>query len=245
MAEAPPTALEDASLSTWIHPTDGSRVPLLSRRARSPGFMLDIMIRDASDNRQSLDDVMRELYRVDLQEGPRLHRRRLVARGVEGGGRAELRPTSPASTWTAASRTPGTQVLPLAGLRMVAATRSASRGSASPRRQDSAGRVVVRRGAARRRRRGGRRQGRRRPARRWATSRSTIPTSAPSSGSASGRKTASRCRSRCGAMASVMTLNGKVRLVAAGRRAGWRSTRRRRRRRCACGRASSKGRRAT
>ena len=31
--------------------------------------MLDIMIRDASDNQQSLDDVMRELYRSTYKAG--------------------------------------------------------------------------------------------------------------------------------------------------------------------------------
>jgi predicted metalloprotease with PDZ domain len=68
VSEAPPTALEDASLSTWIHPTDGSEY-LYYPKGSLAGFMLDIMIRDASDNRQSLDDVMRELYRTTYKAG--------------------------------------------------------------------------------------------------------------------------------------------------------------------------------
>ena len=49
------------------------------------------MIRDASDNRSSLDDVMRELYNVDLQERPRLHVRRVVERGEQRGEREIVR----------------------------------------------------------------------------------------------------------------------------------------------------------
>ena len=68
VAEAPPTALEDASLSTWIHPTDGSGY-LYYPKGSLAGLLLDIAIRDASDNRRSLDDVMRELYRTTYKRG--------------------------------------------------------------------------------------------------------------------------------------------------------------------------------
>jgi predicted metalloprotease with PDZ domain len=61
VAALPPTALEDASLSTWIHPRDGTGY-LYYPKGSLAGFLLDIIIRDASDNRHSLDDVMRELY---------------------------------------------------------------------------------------------------------------------------------------------------------------------------------------
>ncbi len=57
----PPVALEDASLNTWIHPTDGTGY-LYYDKGSLAGLMLDIMIRDASDNRRSLDDVMRSVY---------------------------------------------------------------------------------------------------------------------------------------------------------------------------------------
>jgi predicted metalloprotease with PDZ domain len=58
----PATALEDASLSTWIGPVDGSQYQYYPKGSLA-GFMLDVMIRDGSDNRRSLDDVLRELYR--------------------------------------------------------------------------------------------------------------------------------------------------------------------------------------
>jgi predicted metalloprotease with PDZ domain len=48
VGQAPPTALEDASLSTWIHPTDGSGY-LYYPKGSLAGFMLDVMIRDASE----------------------------------------------------------------------------------------------------------------------------------------------------------------------------------------------------
>jgi predicted metalloprotease with PDZ domain len=58
----PAVALEDASLSTWIGPTDGTGGIYYAKGALA-GFMLDILIRDATDNDASLDNVMRELYR--------------------------------------------------------------------------------------------------------------------------------------------------------------------------------------
>jgi predicted metalloprotease with PDZ domain len=66
VAALPPTSLEDASLSTWIHPRDGSEY-IYYPKGSLAGFLLDIMIRDASDNRHSLDDVMRELYTTDYK----------------------------------------------------------------------------------------------------------------------------------------------------------------------------------
>ena len=66
--EAVPVALEDASLSTWVHPVNGTGY-LYYPKGSLAGFMLDIMIRDASDNRRSLDDVMRELYTSEYKRG--------------------------------------------------------------------------------------------------------------------------------------------------------------------------------
>ncbi|HTC23741.1 MAG TPA: PDZ domain-containing protein [Gemmatimonadales bacterium] len=68
VSEAPPTALEDASVSTWIHPTDGSSYVYYPKGSLA-GLLLDISIRDATDNRRSLDDVMRELYRTTYKAG--------------------------------------------------------------------------------------------------------------------------------------------------------------------------------
>ena len=68
VAGAPPTALEDASLSTWIHPADGSGY-LYYPKGSLAGFLLDIQIRDASDHRSSLDAVLRDLYTRFYQAG--------------------------------------------------------------------------------------------------------------------------------------------------------------------------------
>lgn len=65
---APPVALEDASLSTWIHPVDGTGY-IYYPKGSLAGFMLDVMIRDASDNRRGLDDVMRALYQANYERG--------------------------------------------------------------------------------------------------------------------------------------------------------------------------------
>ncbi len=64
----PPVALEDASLSTWIQPTDGTGTIYYAKGSLA-GLLLDIMIRDASDNRASLDEVMRTLYRATVPAG--------------------------------------------------------------------------------------------------------------------------------------------------------------------------------
>ena len=68
VAGAPPTAVSDASLSSWINPTDGSS-GLYYPKGGLTGFLLDIMIRDASDNRTSLDNVMRRLYDATYKRG--------------------------------------------------------------------------------------------------------------------------------------------------------------------------------
>lgn len=57
----PAIALEDASLSTWIHPGDGTGY-IYYPKGSLAGFLLDVMIRDASDNASSLDVVMRDVY---------------------------------------------------------------------------------------------------------------------------------------------------------------------------------------
>ena len=56
-----PAALEDASLSAWISPRDTPGNYYYFKGAAA-GLLLDILIRDATDNRASLDDVMRDLY---------------------------------------------------------------------------------------------------------------------------------------------------------------------------------------
>ncbi len=68
VAQAPPFSLEDASLNAWIEVRDGTDA-LYYPKGSLAGFLLDIMIRDASDNRSSLDVVMRDLYRSTYKQG--------------------------------------------------------------------------------------------------------------------------------------------------------------------------------
>jgi predicted metalloprotease with PDZ domain len=63
----PPVALTDASLSTWIHPTDGTGY-IYYQKGSLAGLLLDILIRDASDNKKGLDDVFRELYQTAYKQ---------------------------------------------------------------------------------------------------------------------------------------------------------------------------------
>jgi predicted metalloprotease with PDZ domain len=65
---APPVALEDASLTTWIKPVDGTE-DIYYPKGSLAGLLLDIMIRDASDNQRSLDTVMRDLYQSAYKHG--------------------------------------------------------------------------------------------------------------------------------------------------------------------------------
>src|SRR5688572_27332209 len=68
VATAPEIALEDASLSSWTRPVDGTQY-IYYPKGSLAGFMLDIMIRDASNNARSLDTVMREVYQTTFRAG--------------------------------------------------------------------------------------------------------------------------------------------------------------------------------
>lgn len=68
IAMVPPTALADASLQPWIDPTDGSAGIYYPKGALA-GFMLDLMVRNASNNARSLDDVMRTVYDNTYKKG--------------------------------------------------------------------------------------------------------------------------------------------------------------------------------
>ncbi|HWL40353.1 MAG TPA: hypothetical protein VNO75_08950 [Gemmatimonadaceae bacterium] len=68
VAALPPTSLEDASLSAWISVRDGTESIYYAKGALA-GLLLDIMIRDATDNRGSLDRVMRSLYESTYRNG--------------------------------------------------------------------------------------------------------------------------------------------------------------------------------
>lgn len=66
--QRPVTALEDASLQAWLGMRDGT-ADLYYDKGSLAGLALDILIRDASDNAGSLDDVMRELWRTAWGQG--------------------------------------------------------------------------------------------------------------------------------------------------------------------------------
>lgn len=68
VAGAPSTAVSDASFDAWIAPTDGSG-GLYYPKGNLTGFLLDILIRDATNNRASLDNVMRRLYETTYKRG--------------------------------------------------------------------------------------------------------------------------------------------------------------------------------
>ncbi len=63
-----PIALEDASLQAWIGMTDGTS-DIYYPKGSLAGLALDILIRDASNNAASLDNVMRELYKSTYKNG--------------------------------------------------------------------------------------------------------------------------------------------------------------------------------
>jgi len=68
VANSPAVSLEDASVNTWVHPVDGTAY-IYYPKGSLAGFMLDILIRDASNNAHSLDDVMRSLYQSAYKRG--------------------------------------------------------------------------------------------------------------------------------------------------------------------------------
>ena len=68
IASTTPTALSDASFDAWISATDGSG-GLYYPKGGFVGFVLDVLIRDASNNQHSLDQVMRTLYDQTYKRG--------------------------------------------------------------------------------------------------------------------------------------------------------------------------------
>jgi predicted metalloprotease with PDZ domain len=113
----PPTALEDASLSTWIHPEDGSGYVYYPKGSLA-GFLLDVMIRDASDNAHSLDEVMRDIYQATYKKGRGFTSNDFwpqVSRAAGGRSFAEFQ----GRYVDGRDPFPLQQVLPLAGMRVV------------------------------------------------------------------------------------------------------------------------------
>ncbi len=112
-----PTALEDASLSAWISPVNGSS-DLYYDKGSLAGLMLDIAIRDASDNERSLDTVMRELYGSTYKRGLGFTNREwwaAVSRAAGGRSFAEFE----RRYVDGRDPFPYDSILPLAGLRLL------------------------------------------------------------------------------------------------------------------------------
>ncbi len=68
VAAVPQASVEDASLDTWIDPIYAPGNYYYDK-GKLIGFLLDAMIRDATDGARSLDDVMVRLYREHYQQG--------------------------------------------------------------------------------------------------------------------------------------------------------------------------------
>jgi predicted metalloprotease with PDZ domain len=68
VASVPTIALEDASLQAWLGMADGT-ADIYYDKGSLAGLALDILVRDLSDNAQSLDDVMRELWQGPAKAG--------------------------------------------------------------------------------------------------------------------------------------------------------------------------------
>ncbi|HJU66230.1 MAG TPA: hypothetical protein VJ596_11160, partial [Gemmatimonadaceae bacterium] len=120
VAEAPPVALEDASLATWVLPADGTAY-IYYPKGSLLGLMLDILIRDASDNRGSLDQLMRRLYEESYQhrQGFTTEQFWRTATAVAGG-------RSFADVYAryvdGRDAFPWSEILPLAGMRLLTDT---------------------------------------------------------------------------------------------------------------------------
>ncbi len=120
VANTRPVALHDASLNTWIKPADGTE-DIYYDKGSLAGLMLDIMIRDASDNRHSLDDVMRQLYVTAYKKGTGFTGAQWwsavsTAAGGKSFGEFNTRYVEGREPY------PWKEILPLAGMRTVADT---------------------------------------------------------------------------------------------------------------------------
>ncbi|HVF38887.1 MAG TPA: PDZ domain-containing protein [Gemmatimonadaceae bacterium] len=116
-ADKPPTALEDASLSAWIHPVDGTD-DIYYDKGSLAALLIDILIRDASDNRGSLDTVMRDLYGSTYKRGQGFTNEEwwaAVSRAAGGKSFAEFE----RRYVDGRDRFPYDSVLPLAGMRLL------------------------------------------------------------------------------------------------------------------------------
>jgi predicted metalloprotease with PDZ domain len=115
----PAISMEDASASTWMAPRDGTHYSYYDHGSVA-GLLLDVMIRDATDNARSLDDVVRELYDTTWKQGRGFTDSEWWSTVERLGGRsfAEFR----TRYVDGRERLPYVEVLPLAGIRVEADT---------------------------------------------------------------------------------------------------------------------------
>jgi predicted metalloprotease with PDZ domain len=74
VASAPePWSEEDGSVATWINEVYVNSSQLYYPKGSLTGLLLDVSIRDATDNRHSLDEVMRALYDQYYKAGKGFH----------------------------------------------------------------------------------------------------------------------------------------------------------------------------
>jgi predicted metalloprotease with PDZ domain len=118
VAAAPTVALEDASLSAWIQPTDGT-ASIYYPQGSLAGLLLDIMIRDGSDNRASLDDVLRALYQRTFKAGRGFSGEEWWKTVAEFAGQGDFAPFAKKYV-DGREPFPWARVAPLAGIRFVA-----------------------------------------------------------------------------------------------------------------------------
>lgn len=117
--QRPPVSMEDGSLSTWIRPIDGSHYAYYDHGSLA-GLLLDVLIRDATNNARSLDTVMRTLYDSTYRQGRGFTNEEWWETVARVGGRsfADFR----ARYVDGRERLPYASVLPLAGIRVQADT---------------------------------------------------------------------------------------------------------------------------
>ncbi|MGI8498399.1 MAG: PDZ domain-containing protein [Gemmatimonadaceae bacterium] len=116
VASVRPIALTESSLSTWVHPVDGTAL-LYYPKGSLAGLLLDILIRDASGNRQSLDDALRQLYRDAYKQGRGFGAAewwKTISSAAGGRSFADVN----ARFIEGRESYPWTQLLPLAGMRL-------------------------------------------------------------------------------------------------------------------------------
>lgn len=115
----PAISMEDASASTWMAPGDGTHYSYYDHGSVA-GLLLDVIIRDATNNARSLDDVVRELYNASWKQGRGFTNAEWwsAIERLSGKSFAEFR----ARYVDGRERLPYATVLPLAGIRVRADT---------------------------------------------------------------------------------------------------------------------------